>query len=102
MAAAHAYRLGNRSALDWIIDQYQVERAKDNPDTVLSDPNRADDEEYIVRLVGQVVTVSVETMKLVQSLPTLGDGIPAAGYTQADLDSAHIYVGEDMPEDSKA
>jgi predicted helicase len=94
--AAHSYRLGNRSALDWIIDQYQVERSKENPDEILSDPNRPDDEEYIVRLIGQVVTVSVETMKLVQSLPPLTDG----GYTQADLDSAHIYVAEDKPADS--
>jgi predicted helicase len=93
--AAHTYRLGKRSALDWIIDQYQVERAKDNPDTVLSDPNRADDEEYIVRLIGQVITVSVETMKLIASLPPLGNGAAAAGYTQAALDAAHIYVAED-------
>lgn len=96
-AAAHTYRLGNRSALDWIIDQYQVERAKDDPDTVLSDPNRTDDEEYIVRLVGQVITVSVETMKLVNALPPLGGDNESKGYTQADLDAAHIYVGEDKP-----
>ncbi len=94
--AVHDYRLGNRSALDWVIDQYRVERAKDDPDTVLSDSNRADDEEYIVRLVGQVITVSVETMKLVSSLPPLGDGAPVTGYTQADLDAAHIYVAEDQ------
>lgn len=71
-AEAFTYRLGNRSALDWIIDQYRVERAKNDPDTLLSDPNRTDDEEYIVRLVGQVVAVSVETMRLVHSLPELG------------------------------
>lgn len=65
------YRLGNRSALKWVIDQYRVERSKENPDDISSDPNRADDEEYIVRLVGQVVTVSVETVKLVKSLPLL-------------------------------
>lgn len=94
-AEAHDYRLGNRSALDWIVDQYQVERSKENPDEILSDPNRADDEEYIVRLIGQVVTVSVETMKLVRALPPLetGDGKP--GYTQADLDAAHVYVAEE-------
>jgi hypothetical protein len=66
-----------------VIDQYRLERAKDDPDTILSDPNRPDDEEYIVRLIGQVVTVSVETVKLVAALPKLGDGKPAAGYTQA-------------------
>jgi predicted helicase len=70
-AEVHDYRLGNRSALDWVIDQYRVERAKSDPDQIVSDPNHADDPEYILRLVGQVVTVSVETMKLVRSLPSL-------------------------------
>jgi len=66
------YRLGNRSALEWVIDQYRVEREKADPEKILSDPNRPHDEEYILRLVGQVVTVSVETVKLVKSLPSLG------------------------------
>ena len=61
-----AYRLGNRSALEWIIDQYQV--SEDKRSGIVSDPNRPDDEEYIVRLVGKVVTVSVETVKLVEEL----------------------------------
>ncbi len=60
------YRLGNRSALEWVIDQYQV--SVDTRSGITSDPNYAEDEEYIVRLVGQVVTVSVETMKLVEKL----------------------------------
>ena len=70
-ASVWDYRLGNRSALEWVIDQYRVERSKENPDDISSDPNRADDEEYIVRLVGQVVTVSAETVKLVKTLPAL-------------------------------
>jgi predicted helicase len=60
------YRLGNRSALDWVIDQYQV--SKDKRSGIVSDPNNMDDEEYIVRLVGKVVTVSLETVKLVREL----------------------------------
>lgn len=64
--ACFAYRLGNRSALDWIIDQYQV--SEDKRSGIVSDPNNPDDEEYIVRLVGKVVTVSVETVKLVDEL----------------------------------
>src|SRR5947209_293783 len=36
---------------------------------ITSDPNRADDEQYIVRLVGQVVRVSVETVGIVMGLP---------------------------------
>ena len=38
---------------------------------ITSDPNRKDDEEYIVRLIGQVITVSVETVKIVTALPAL-------------------------------
>ena len=43
---------------------------------ITSDPNRPDDPEYIVRLVGQVVRVSVETVKIVNSLPESYGGPP--------------------------
>jgi predicted helicase len=36
---------------------------------IVSDPNRADDPEYIVRLALQVIRVSVETVKVVNALP---------------------------------
>ncbi|HET6576220.1 MAG TPA: type ISP restriction/modification enzyme [Fimbriiglobus sp.] len=65
---AFDYRLGNRSALEWVIDQYRV--TEDKRSGIRADPNRADDPEYIVRLVGQVVTVSVETVRIVAGLPT--------------------------------
>src|SRR5687767_4304513 len=39
---AFEYRLGNRSALDWVIDQYQV--TTDKRSGITSDPNREDDE----------------------------------------------------------
>jgi len=61
-----AYRLGNRSALDWVIDQYHV--SEDKRSGIVSDPNNLDDEEYIVRLVGKVITVSVETVRLINEL----------------------------------
>jgi predicted helicase len=64
-----AYKLGNRSALEWVIDQYRVTR--DEQGKICSDPNRMDDEEYSVRLIGQVITVSLETMKVVKNLPTI-------------------------------
>ena len=66
-AECFEYRLGNRSALEWVLDQYQV--TKDKRSGIESDPNRPlDDKEYIVRLVRRVVTVSVETVKLVNEL----------------------------------
>jgi predicted helicase len=65
-AEVYRYRLGNRSALEWVIDQYHV--SKDPRSGITSDPNRADDPQYIVRLIGRVVTVSVETVRLVDAL----------------------------------
>lgn len=69
------YRLGNRSALEWIIDQYRV--SEDSRSGIRSDPNRKDDEKYIVRLVGQVVRVSLETMRIVNGLPEEFSAEPA-------------------------
>ncbi|MBZ5581310.1 MAG: hypothetical protein LAQ30_03740 [Acidobacteriia bacterium] len=61
------HRLGNRSALEWVVDQYRV--TEDERSGIRSDPNREDDPQYIVRLVGQVVRVSVETVRIVRGLP---------------------------------
>lgn len=58
--------MGNRAALAWVIDQYQVSQEKRSG--IMSDPNNPDDEEYIVRLVGKVITVSMETVRLVNEL----------------------------------
>jgi len=60
----------NRSALEWVIDQYQV--STDKRSGITNDPNRAGDQQYILRLIGQVVMVSLETVKIVRSLPPLG------------------------------
>lgn len=66
---AFEYKLGNRSALEWIIDRYQIHR--DKRSGIVNDPNRADDQEYIVRLIGKIITVSLETMRLVTCLPSI-------------------------------
>ena len=65
----YEYRLGNRSALEWIVDQYQV--LTDERSGITNDPNREDDPEYILRLIGQVVYMSLETVKTVKELPEL-------------------------------
>ncbi len=66
---AHNYRLGTRSALEWIVDQYRVKT--DKRSGIVNDPNRADDPQYIVKLIGQVITVSLETVDIVENLPSL-------------------------------
>jgi predicted helicase len=69
---AFEHRLGNRSALDWIIDQYQV--STDKRSGITSDPNTySDNPRYIVELVQRVVQVSVETVKIVAGLPLIND-----------------------------
>ena len=66
---AFDYRLGTRSALEWIIDQYRVKT--DKRSGIVNDPNRQDDPQYIVKLIGKVITVSLETVEIVSTLPTL-------------------------------
>ena len=53
-----------------MIDQYRVKT--DKRSGLVNDPNRAEDPEYILRLIGQVITVSLETVKIVAGLPGLG------------------------------
>ena len=65
----HDYRLGTRSALEWVIDQYRVKT--DKRTEIVNDPNRADDPQYIVKLIGQVITVSLETVDIIENLPAL-------------------------------
>ena len=66
---AFDYRLGTRSALEWVIDQYRVKT--DKRSGIVNDPNRAEDPQYIVRLIGKVITVSLETVDIVSKLPAL-------------------------------
>ena len=61
------YRLGNRSALEWIVDQYRVKT--DKRSGIVHDPNDPDDPDFIVRLIKKIVTVSLETVDIVNSLP---------------------------------
>jgi predicted helicase len=64
---AFGYKLGNRSALEWVLDQYQV--TEDKGSGIISDPNNPDDPEYIRRLIGQVIHVSLKTLEITAALP---------------------------------
>ena len=68
-AAASDYRLGNRSALEWIIDQYRLKT--DKRSGIVNDPNRIDQPQYIVDLIARVITVSLKTVEVVDRLPAL-------------------------------
>ena len=68
-AEAFDYRLGNRSALEWVIDQYRVK--VDRRSGIVNDPNREDQLQYIVDLIACVITVSLRTVEIVEGLPSL-------------------------------
>ena len=70
---AHEYMLGSCSALEWILDRYQVKT--DKASGIVNDPNdwglEHGNPRYIVDLIKKVTYVSVETMKIVKALPRL-------------------------------
>ncbi|MFG2016902.1 DEAD/DEAH box helicase [Actinomadura geliboluensis] len=67
---AYRYQLGARSAIEWIIDRYQVK--VDRKSGITNDPNDwSADPRYIIDLLKRIVTVSLETMKIVDALPPL-------------------------------
>ena len=68
-AEVYNYRLGTRSALEWIVDQYRVKT--DKRSGIVNDPNRADEPRYIVDLIARVINVSLKTVEIVESLPEL-------------------------------
>ncbi|MEX0269436.1 type ISP restriction/modification enzyme [Leptolyngbyaceae cyanobacterium UHCC 1019] len=69
-AIAWDYKLGNRSALEWILDQYKEKKPKDPTIAKLFNTYRfADYKEHVIELLQKVCTVSVETMKVIQQMP---------------------------------
>ena len=69
---AHRYVVNGRSPLEWMIDRYQVKT--DPASGIVNDPNTySDDPLYIANLVRRLVTVSVETMKIVDSLTSISE-----------------------------
>ncbi|MBF0758815.1 DEAD/DEAH box helicase [Ligilactobacillus murinus] len=67
---SYEYIVNGRSAIEWIMDQYQI---KDKTKSgVIDDPNDfSDDPKYIFKLLLRIINVSVQTVDLVNSLPKL-------------------------------
>ena len=68
-AAVYDYRLGTRSALEWVVDQYRVK--VDRRSGIENNPNRETEPRYIVDLIKRVITVSLKTVEIVENLPEL-------------------------------
>lgn len=66
---AFGYVVNGRSALGWIAEMYRITTDKDTG--IVNDPNEYSGGKYIFDLIGSIVTVSVETVKIQDSLPRL-------------------------------
>jgi predicted helicase len=65
------YKLGNRSALEWILDQYKEKIPKDPTIAKLFNNYRfCDYKEQVIDLLQRVCTVSIKTMEIIQQMPT--------------------------------
>lgn len=68
-AAAWRYQLGNRCALEWVLDQYKEKKPKDPTIRLKFDTYRfADYKEAVIDLLMRVTTVSVSTTSIVDSM----------------------------------
>jgi predicted helicase len=66
---AWAYKLGNRCAIDWVLDQYKEKKPKDPTIREKFDTYRfADYKEKVIDLLARVTTVSVDTVRLVDAM----------------------------------
>lgn len=76
--AAERYTVNGKTALGWLIDRYKV--TTDKKSGIVNDPNDySDDSRYVVDLIKRVTYVAVETMRIVDELPPLGELTPPEG-----------------------
>ena len=70
---AYEYIVNGRSAIEWIMEYYQIKTDKDSG--IVNDPNLWAEEHnnsrYILNLLLSVITVSMKTLELVDALPEL-------------------------------
>lgn len=68
--AAYDYQVNGKSALGWLIYCYELKTDKESK--ITQDPNDwSDNPRYILELIPKIVRLSIDTMKIVQSLPEL-------------------------------
>jgi predicted helicase len=70
---AWEYRLGNRSGIDWVLDQHKEKKPRDPTIAAKFTTYRfADYKEPCIDLLARVVTVSLETVKITQEMANFG------------------------------
>jgi predicted helicase len=66
------YRLGNRSAIDWVLDQHKEKTPRDPTVRAKFNTYRfADHKDEMIKLLARVITVSLETVKITDAMRSL-------------------------------
>ena len=69
---AWSYRLGSRSAIDWVLDQHKEKRLRDSTIAARFDTYRfSEHKERVIALLGKVVQVSVQTAEIVKAMKAI-------------------------------
>lgn len=72
---AWTYRLGNRSAIDWILDQHKEKTPRDPTVRAKFNTYRfAEHKEEMIKLLARVITISLETVKITEAMRALNKG----------------------------
>ncbi|MBR4189994.1 MAG: hypothetical protein IKQ55_08540 [Kiritimatiellae bacterium] len=94
----YGYVVNGRSAIVWIMDRYQVRR--DAESGIVNDPNQWGEEHgnprYIVELIGRVVRVSMESVRLIAQID--GEAASACAGGPDSAPSVRVLSGEEVAE----
>jgi predicted helicase len=67
------YIVNGKSALDWIMERYKISTHKDSK--ITNDPNdwcnEQNNPQYILNLIKRIITLSTESVKIINNLPKL-------------------------------
>ena len=102
---AYEYVVNGKSAIEWIMERYAV--TTDKASGIVNNPNdwatEHNDPQYIFNLLLRIITVSIETMKIVKTLPHLNfsdnstTATSATDKPQNETTSQSVTVGEKKP-----
>ena len=98
--SAWRYRLGSRSALEWVLDQYKERKPKDPTIAARFNTYRfADHKERVIDLLQRVCAVSVRTVEIVEDMADWSDTDPDEGleYRKEFVEEMERRLSSDEP-----
>lgn len=99
---AYEYVVNGKSAIEWIMERYQVTKHKDSG--IVNDPNdwakEVGNPRYILDLLLSIINVSVQTVDIVESLPKVdftSDKEEKAGYSEHEIVVSTRSISKSIP-----